>query len=79
MILLYRMIYHSDMTEQEFYAHLERLMPFGVYDKNISTLCDELNLTVPEVARFLTCIQKYMLRFYFPQDDKEGEVWIEKA
>jgi len=72
------------MTEQEFYAHLERLMPFGVYDKNISTLCDatlcdELNLTVPEVARFLTSIQKYTLRFYFPQDDKEGEVWIEKA
>ena len=76
MILLYRMIYHSDMTEQEFYAHLERLMPFGVYDKNISTLCDELNLTVPEVARFLTCLQKYKIRLCFPEGS--SEIWLEK-
>ena len=76
MILLYRTIYHSDMTEQEFYTHLERLMPFGVYDKNISTLCDELGLTIPEVAKFLTCIQKYTIRLCFPEGT--SEIWLEK-
>jgi len=51
-------------------------MPFGVYDKNISTLCDELNLTVPEVARFLTSIQKYTIRLCFPEGS--SEIWLEK-
>ena len=64
------------MTEQEFYAHLDQLMPFGVYDHDISTLCKELQLTRQEVAGFLTCMKKYTVRLDFPEGS--WEIWLEK-